>query len=306
MKFFRQYRAKLNLLLLAIFLWLFVVTGREYELVIEVPIVVKNIIPGKMVVSEIPQSALVQFKGVGRGLIALQTYEKGVVELDLSTINYFYDYPITLATVHVSSNLKVEPLQILSPDTVKIILEKVVEAMLPVEPVLDVTLQPGYVIAGEVMVNPAKVMVAGPSSLMKDLDKIPTQAYKVENLRQDIMTEKALNLPFEQLSTPVHKVTIHASVERLTEMHYLGIPIEVINAPENYRVNLEPESISVKVSGPVSLVKNLSSENFKANIKFEHQWSNDITKTVPEVIVPEGIVLIDMDPDTVIMTLSIK
>jgi len=71
-------------------------------------------------------------------------------------------------------------------------------------------------------------------------------------------------------------------------------------------VNLEPGTISIKVSGPVSLIRNLSSEDFTASIKFEHQWSNDITKTVPEVSIPDGIELIEIDPDTVIMTLSME
>jgi len=47
MKLFRYHRPKLILIVLAVLLWLFVVTGREYEDVIDIPLVVANIKTGK-------------------------------------------------------------------------------------------------------------------------------------------------------------------------------------------------------------------------------------------------------------------
>ena len=304
MTFFRRYKARLNLLLLAILLWLFVKTGREFEALVEVPIEVVNIVPGKLLVSEIPPYALVRFQGPGRSLFALKTYEKAAVELDLSSINYFYDYPLRTSNVKASPNLKVEALEILYPDTVKIVLEKLSEGRLEVVPRVELRLEAGFVQVGEIEVNPPKVMVSAPASIIQELEKIYTVPVVREGLKQNFQERIALETPNPQVKLQVREVSVEAHIERLTEMRFRALPIRVENPPAGYRVNLEPETISIMVSGAVSIIKNLAPENISAVVKFDSLWSGDVTPVVPQIILPEGVELLEMEPDTVVMTLA--
>ena len=300
---FKNYRVKINLLLMAIILWIFVVTGREYETEIEIPIVTRNIKAGKTLVSDVPPYAKVRFKGVGRGLIAVQSFDKAHLELDLSTINFFYDYPLRLDQIKFSSNLIVEPMEILYPDTVLIRLEKLTEANLEVRPVIAVSTVPGYVIVGEAKAAPAKVIVSGPAALMKDIEYIETEEIHRSDLKSDLNEPAKLVMPFPQISASQDEVQVTLNIERLTEVNYRGVPVNVENPPSLYGVRLDPENVSVKVRGGVSNIKNLTKDQIIASISFPGQWSEDITKCVPLITLPPGIELIIVDPDTVIMTL---
>lgn len=303
MKIFRNYRVKINLILLAIFLWLFVVTSREYEIEMDIPLVVKNIKPGKTLANEIPATARVLFKGIGRGLIAIQTFEKAQLELDLSTINFFFDYPIKLNLIKFSSNLNVEPIQIIYPDTVKITLEKLVEANVDVKPVTAVSTIPGYVVVGEAKATPAKVIVSGPASIMKDVEFVETTEINRSDLQSDLKEKAKIILPHSSLKASLQEVTVVVKVERLTEVNFRSIPVSVENPPGLYSVRLEPETVSVKVRGSLSKIKNLSENKIKATISFPGQWCEDITKCAPQITLPEGIELIIVEPDSVTMTL---
>ena len=300
---FKNYRVKINLILLAIFLWIFVVTGREYETEIDIPLVVNDIKAGKTLVNEIPSTVRVLFKGMGRGLIAVQSFEKAQLELDLSTINFFYDFPLRLDQIKFSSNLSIEPILIIYPDTVKIRLEKLVEANLDVKPVAAVTTVPGYVIVGEAKASPAKVIVSGPASVMKDIEYIETKEINKSDLESDLKEKVKLVLPHPRMHASLDEVQVHVKVERLTEVNYRSVPVHVENPPSPYLVRLDPENVSVKVRGSVSKIKNLTKDQIIATISFPGQWSEDITKCVPIITLPEGIELIIVEPDTVLMTL---
>jgi YbbR domain-containing protein len=303
MKLFKDYKSRINLFLLALLLWLFVITGREYEAVIDIPLVVTNIKPGKVVVNELPKKARVLFKGVGRGLFALKAFENAQLELDVSSINRFYEYPLKLQCVHIHSSLKLEPIELLYPDTVKIMLEDMEEKILPVIPQLELETNPGYVIAGEVKVVPAKISVRGPASIIKDLTFISTAKLSKTDLKRDFRQRVKIRLFHPGLSASVSEVLLITNVERLTEVKLRNIPISIKNPPRYLGVRLEPERINVKVKGAVSLIKNLKEAQISAVINFPQLWRGDITRCVPEILLPSGIELVDIDPDSVVMTL---
>ena len=292
----------MNLLLLAILLWLFVVTGNEYETVVEIPLVMKNIKPGRTLISDVPSSVRVRFKGTGRGLIALKTFKNAQLELDLSTIYFFYDYPLRLDFIKFPSNLQLEPVEIIEPDTVKVILEELVESELEVVPRIEIELCPGYVMPGELRILPSKIKVSGPASVMEGLQSVYTDEAIYLNLEGNLKAKVGINLPYP-LSAEINEVVVQAKVERLTEIWFRAIPITVENPPTPFGVRLEPENISVKVRGGVSIIKNLTEEQISAKISFPRHWSEDITKCVPELTLPEGVELVEMEPDTVLMTL---
>ena len=71
-------------------------------------------------------------------------------------------------------------------------------------------------------------------------------------------------------------------------------------------VHLDPDNVSVKVRGAVSLIKNLPSDSIAAYIEFPFQWREDITGLKPVVKLPPGVELLTIEPDTVLLTLTIR
>ena len=146
LKPFKYYRSRLNLLLLAIFLWLFVVTGREYEAATEIPLVVKNISSDKILISDLPDKVEVRFKGIGRSLIVLNTFFNPQYQLDLSAVKYYSEISLSATSVDVPSGLQIEPVEIINPTKVRITLDDRSEKELVITPSVSLEIRPGFVL----------------------------------------------------------------------------------------------------------------------------------------------------------------
>jgi len=303
MKPFSYYRPRISLFILALFLWLFVITSREYEIIQEVPLTVENIRTGKVLMGDIPQTARVQFKGIGRSLILLKLFHDAKVSLDLSTIKEYYDYPSSQANVKIPSSLKVEAVSILYPDTVFIRLDEKVERSLPISVNSELKVKPGYVIVGQAYAEPGEVLVSGPLSVIKDIHRVRTKKIIQKELKKDLNITAELLLPHRQVELSIPSVQVNVKVERLAETIIKNIPIKVFNAPKHYTVKVQPPALSVKIRGPVSAIKQVDSRQISASISCPSVWKGTANAFVPAVGVPAGLELVEIQPETVYTSL---
>ena len=279
------------------------ITGREYETVLSIPLVVKNMKPGKMMVNDVPKEVKVLMKGSGRSLIALTTFKYAQLELDLSTISSFFDFPLSVKQIKLTSSLNVDPIDIISPDTVGITLDEWAEKELPILPNVKIQVKPGYALVGEVRTTPGEVTVRGPKSIIDELRYLPTVEKEYTDLKRNVKESIEMVIPHAKIQLPEEDIVLHAKIERLMEKQFKNINVTVNNPPRRMGIHLDPDKIKVKVSGAVSIIKNLDSGEVHAYIDFPRRWNDDITGFVPGVTLPEGIELVDIEPDTIFMTL---
>lgn len=303
MKNFAYYKSRLTILIIAIFLWLFVVTGREYEITCEIPLIVENVRPGKVLISEVPGRVEAGFKGMGRSLIYMRTFNNAELYLDISSIKYFYDFPLSPDQIKFPSSLQVTPTRIINPDTVHIILDEEIERSVPIIPQVQIETAPGFVVVGEIETAPQEILITGPLSIMKDIISIETSSLNLSDAAADLNQEIELISPHENIELSIDEVTVQASVERLTENFIRNIPIKVLNVPENLSVVVEPAVLTVKIRGPVSIVKEAGIDQITAAIVFPAVWEGGNNAFMPEVEVPEGVELVEFQPDSVFLTL---
>lgn len=304
LKPFKYYRSRLNLLLLAIFLWLFVVTGREYEAATEIPLVVKNISSDKILISDLPDKVEVRFKGIGRSLIVLNTFFNPQYQLDLSAVKYYSEISLSATSVDVPSGLQIEPVEIINPTKVRITLDDRSEKELVITPSVSLEIRPGFVLVGDLTIEPDSVLVSGPRSVIKELKYLTTEERIYEDLHRNLDDEIGIHLPDTKLTPVLREVHLTAVIERLTEMDFRNISIAVRNPPKHYIVDLDPPSVSIKVSGAVSFIKNLTSDDITAEIDFPRRWNSEINSVIPIITLPEGVKLVNCQPDTIYVTLE--
>ncbi len=300
---FRYYRTRINLLLLAILLWILVITGRDYETVMRVPLKFHNVRADKVLISDDFPDALVRFRGSGRALVALSTFKYAHIEIDLSSAQNQQEFELTTNYVKVSAALDVEPIEVVQPDSVTALLDDLSEKRLPIKPEVEITTKPGYVLVSGARVSPATIILSGPKSLLDTLDHIGTVSKTYTELRRSLREKIALSLPHPKLESEFTEVSLSAGIERLMEQRFRQIPLKVNNPPRNLGVHLDPDNITVKVRGAVSIIKSVSREDIKAYVDFPASWSEDITGVEPGISLPEGVELVDFEPDTVFMTL---
>lgn len=300
--FFENYTAKLALLLMAIFLWFFVVTSREYDQVINVPIRLTNLKEGKVFLEDPPSHAEVRFRGKGTSLLLLGLFGDVHLGLNLSTINYFYDFQTRLDQVKWAPGIAVQIMEILGPDTVHIRLDDEIERPVKVKPMLAVSPAQEHMVIGPMETAPDSVLVRGPESIVKHLDYIPTQVKRVENATGPVNARLDL-IPPEQgkISLDPPSVRISINVERIRTREILAVPVHVIHCLPNKPGFSKPLTVDIKVRGPKSFVDELNRDKVMVSVSAQSAPdSSGIHR--PIVHLPEGVELVSITPDSVRIT----
>ncbi len=296
---FKNYGVKIALLLMAVFLWFFVISSREYTQVIEVPIRIIGLKTDKVLISDPPETADVRFQGKGTSLLLLSLYGDVRMEINISTINQFYDYPVQLELINWAPGINVDIMEILRPDTVCIRLDELLEKRIKIQPMLTVKPSEGFVITENVKLDPDSVTVRGAKSIVKDLKYISTQVKYIEKATSSVNTRLELIPPENShLSLDPEEVRAFVVLEKIESRTYSAIPVNVISSSSNKPKFCEPSVIDVKVRGAQSVLNQVDRNDIIVSVSSEGSPTG-AGVFFPVVILPEGLELVEIIPDSV-------
>lgn len=151
----------------------------------------------------------------------------------------------------------------LSPDRLVIELDQRVEALRDVLSSVEGEPAPGYEITGR-RLEPERTWIVGPQGRVAGIDAVRTETVNVTGLRESVTQRVALLVedPFVELSQE-REVQLHIEIAEVpVQIQYDDVPVEVINA--STRVLVNPDRISVVVSGPPSALDEFGVDNIRA------------------------------------------
>jgi hypothetical protein len=297
--FLKNYTAKLALLLMAVFLWFFVVTSREYDQILSVPIKLINLRESKVFLEIPPSSAEVRFHGKGTSLLLLSLFGDSHIDLSLETINHFYDFPLRLEYVEWSTGVNVQAVEILHPDTVHIRLDEEIVITARVQSMLTVTPAEGYTKIGNPVCTPDSVTLTGPQSMLEDLKVINTTVKAITDADGNITQKLDLVLPGGNLiHSDATTVRTTVKVDKIIEKQLTEVPVNVVNCLPDKPGRAEPPTINLTIRGAKSLLADLNRDNLMVSVSAQEPLTSSGVLT-PMVYLPESVQLIEMTPDTV-------
>ncbi len=301
-----QWQVKLYLFFLAVLLWGFVVINKSYETVVSVDLIPINVQDGKLIVSEIPEHVKVRFTGTGKDLILMQYVSKPRLELNMETIQHFYDYPLRVNQVILSPDLEAIPMTVISPETVKVVLEDMLVRRVRIVPNIDVDPHPGYTFATEPYVLPDTCTITGPRSIVRRMQTITTESYKAKDVKKSIREEIALSLPDSlHLSAQPGMVTLVAEMDKIAERDIKTIKIGVIRLPHDSNLAIDPPELDMRVSGPAKRLARLTADSIQVYVDFS-KWNPETRECVPEFNLPEGIEWVQSNPEKVRIVVEVN
>jgi len=113
--------------------------------------------------------------------------------------------------------------------------------------------------------EPRSVFISGsPEALERLGDTLDTQPISLEGRIDDFDTTVALDLPDESLIVVSETGAISVQVEiaeQTTSIVLENIPVSVVGAPEDMIVRANPETISIILSGPISILDGIVAED---------------------------------------------
>jgi len=301
-----QWQVKLYILLLACLLWIFVVNNQTFEDTFSIPIESVNIAPGKILMSDIPDEALVRFSGKGKDLLVMKFIQSPRLLLDLSNINYFYNYPLQKTNVHVPLGIESVAEHVIMPDTVRIILEDVIAESVRVVPNVAVSTEAGFTLVGEITTLPRIIEVSGPKSLVRGLREIGTEERIFPDLTNslDEVIPILLTDPERMTATPA-SVRLIVEVDRYSERRLERIPVGAIKVPRGRQVSVEPSVIDVILRGPMRRLATQSEDSIDAFVNIA-LWEPTQREYSPEFNLPDGIEVIRVEPERVRVRVEIR
>lgn len=286
---------KLLSLLIAVTLVYFVQSqGNGSQVGFLVPIELKNIPEGKVLVRPIRSQASVTVRGPSFL----------VSQIPISPPRLAVTFPADVGAKYVA-RLSTIPLELppavdvvsIEPSEIEFSFDTVLTKMLPIEVPQIGRLPAGMILQG-VTVQPTEVQVRGPESVVRALTRVESAPIDLREISGDVKKSVQLRTAPEQVeySVSVVEAEIRAALKPVERL--MGpLPVE-IRAVRSRRVLVEPAQVRVQVQGPLEIVKELEMAKVLPFVRL-NESAKDRDEVEVFVDVPAGLQVLAVTPPKV-------
>ena len=306
--FFHNIFFPLGAFSLATILWLFVISGDQYTMIIDFPIEARNLNAQKAYLKEVPNYAAVMLKGKGRDLFKafiLQKYAGFKLVLDLEGISQEYEFFLNdyfeknPRRVVLPSSYKLSFVEIVYPNRIKISLDEIMKKTVPVSSNLLISLKDGYTQVGLIKFYPDSVNIVGPKAELDRINNINTIKDTLTNLSDAFNSGLNLILPNRLINCSHTEVQCYLDIQQISERIIVDIPVKVINKVKGIRVFPSPQTVSLTVIGGAIQISKIKPHDILVNVDF-NLWSINKNFYEPQVLFPFDILdWRDLSPRTI-------
>ena len=293
-----QIKRLLYSFVIAFIFWFFIKSEDTYSVTTSIPLVARNLQEQKTYKEEVPESIIVSLKGSGRAFIWLRFfdnfYEDYKAVIDLSSIADEYNFELDQyyknnpEKIVLPTSLDLEFVEVISPRNIKINLDQYLVKKVPIMSEIMVTTSAGYIQVGEVF-SPDSISIGGPQEIVDTIDFVKTQKDTLVDLVSSVESEFLIINPDRVVDFDPKKVKGFINIQPISETIVTGIPVKLINKPNDINVFVNPATVSLTIVGGLDQIAKIESTDIEVLINFEKSWSADKQFYSPEVKIPDSI-----------------
>jgi YbbR domain-containing protein len=263
----RNLGIKLIALVLALTLYLHVFFSQEREMIFDVPITLHGVPESLIGSGDLPHTARVRFRGLGLALSKLRTDPQGArLLVEVGDIHEgLLQRPLVSGDVLLPSDIDVRVIEVIEPKELDIEFDRLRVKRLAVVPNVSGRPAPGFVMAGRVVAVPESVTVRGPQQLVDSFEFIRTEPLDVAGLDGVAQRRVALRVPGRCEAAPP-EVTVRVAIDKVVSRTFAQLPVMVHRSGDVALRRLAPQTGSVVVSGPATLVDSLRTADLRLSI----------------------------------------
>jgi YbbR domain-containing protein len=294
-----QIKRLLYSFVIAFIFWFFIKSEDTYSVTTSIPLVARNLQEQKTYKEEVPESIIVTLKGSGRAFIWLRFfdnfYEDYKAVIDLSSIADEYNFELDQyyknnpEKIVLPESLELEFVEVISPRSIKINLDQYLVKKVPIKSGVIVSTAPGYIQVGEEVFSPDSISIGGPQEIVDTINFVKTQKDTLVNLVSSIESEFLIINPDRVVDFDPKKVEGFINIQPISETIVTGIPVKLINKPNDINVFVNPATVSLTIVGGLDQIASIVSTDIEVLINFEKSWSPDKQFYSPEVRIPDSI-----------------
>ncbi len=292
--------AKTAAIILSILLWLHVLTNDLYEDTLAVPFRsgrIEDVPDGLVVANPVPDAVTVRFKGTGKQLVRLRYSNVNMVLRVMGSRIGKRSYRLSASDVRIPLGLEVEAMEVVSPLSVEIDLDRLLEKKVPVQADVAIKSAPTYTKVGPIALDPDSVLVRGPRRFVKGVRSVKLNPLKLDEVSKDVhRLVRVVFPPGENVVCIPEQVRVFSDIQAINEQWIEDVLIHLTHAPRGAK--LDPPTVDVKVRGGLDQLKSLSMDDIRAYMDYRAIALEEEQNTQPVFILPPGIMLMEWRPQT--------
>ena len=284
---------------IAVVFWFFIKSEDTYTVNLDIPLVARNLQEQKTYKEEVPESIFVTLKGTGRSFIWLKVFNnfygddfKAVIDLSSITDEYNFEldsyYKENPEKIVLPSSLDLQFVEVLNPRNVQIKLQRYMVKKVPIESQILVSTEPGYIALGE-QFSPDSISIGGPEEAVNKIDFIFTEKDTLVGLVASVNGNWSIINPNKLVSFDPKKVDALIDVQPISETIITGIPVELINKPNDVNVFVNPATVSLTIVGGLKQITNILPEDINVIIDFDF-WNSEKQFYSPSIKLPDYLI----------------
>ena len=284
---------------IAFVFWFFIKSEDSYTVNLDIPLVARNLQEQKTYKEEVPESIFVTLKGTGRSFIWLRVFNnfyrddfKAVIDLSSITDEYNFEldsyYKENPEKIVLPSSLDLQFVEVLNPRNVQIKLQRYMVKKVPIESQILVSTEPGY-IALEGQFSPDSISIGGPEEAVNEIDFVFTEKDTLLDLIASVNGNWSILNPNKLVSFDPKKVDALIDVQPISETIVTGIPVELINKPNDVNVFVNPATVSLTIVGGLNQITNILPEDIDVIIDFD-LWNSEKQFYSPTIKLPDYLI----------------
>lgn len=272
----REFLTYLVFLLIAVVIWYLNALNKDYTADLNFNVKYTELPEDKVLATAPPEQLTLTISAQGFTLLKYQfglIFSPITLEVSYSTLRkinspkgeyYLISQPaFNRIAAKLSSDVN---LKHVTPDTLNFVFTETIRRNIPVNPNVKFNFEKGFLPTGSMLVEPAKVTVTGPQTIIDTMQYVYTKTKVFKNLKDTLSASLDLQ-PVHQLRYSTDRVRITQAIERYTEAT-VTVPIEPVNMPEGLTMKIFPGTVTVNCLVPIASYEKVQPYTFRAVVDY--------------------------------------
>ena len=280
----------------SVLLWIFVSFSGEFSITLNLPIQVVEIPTEHSISSVSSNNVSISLKGqgwqlaqhtMGRDPKFFIPSPKVVGEKEISSRN------VLGLNSWLSTSLQLAEI---SPEKIKVKVEKTISKKVAIIPVVALSFKSGYGLVSQVKIEPDSVEITGPESIINDMTILNTKSKALSNLE----SSESIILELDKrrfVNISAEECNVSFDVQKIVDKTFEDLQIETRNIPSRYELMLSPQKVTVVLRGGISQLSKMKNDDVKALVKFDQAINDTVGSIEPTIEFPEFTSIVDVKPN---------
>jgi len=250
--------------------WFVNALDKNRDITIEVPIQI--ILPKEIAIeNKVPEFISVEIRDLGVHLFSYSDKKIKPLNLSFPDIKYKNKGKIQLDAATLNKHLQnylLPSTKILNfkPGSIEIDYQKLTTKIVPVKVDEHITTDHQYMLAGNILIQPGKIKIYGPASVIDTIHFVITEAVYLKNLNDTtVVNAKVKPMPFVKTETEKIKVTF--PVVMFTEKT-VDLEVEAVNFPEFINIWSFPAYVKANINIAINKFNDFKSSDIQVYIDY--------------------------------------